>query len=222
MITLQIAKPWNVCTPVVYRYMEQKFIDEFFSSGRLLLSSFQQFAKHTDEQRKDSHEGANILTGLGANHTISAVTQHGHRSLIFCTSTRADEELMRDFGADGYFRIKDSTQFGAAVASCLVGFQSGLEGFCIYKDSRIIERDIGKFSLDDLKDNPHDQNLSMDRVFAATAQIGGPDVYLVKLRKFSAQNEYRFVWDVPYDVAETVFVECPEAVKFCEKVTGNA
>ena len=129
---------------------------------------------------------------------------------------------MKDFGTDGYFRIKDSTQFGAAIASCLAEFQSGLEGFCIYKDGHTIDRDIGKFSLDDLKDDPQDQNLSMNRMAVALSQIGGPDVYFVKLRKFSAQNEYRFVWNVSYDVEETIFIKCPEAVKFCEKVTGNA
>ena len=33
------------------------------------------------------------------------------------------------------------------------------------------------------------------------------------------QNEYRFVWNVTYQVEEPIFIECPEAIKFCEKVT---
>jgi hypothetical protein len=200
--------------------MEQKYIDEFFDSGHLMLSSFHRFSQHADEQRQDTNEGANILTGIGENHTLFAVTRHGHRSVIFCTSTREDESLMSTFGYDGYFRIKNSTEFGAAVANSLAGYQNGLEGFCIYKDSRKIQRDIGSFSLDDLKENPEDKNLSMERLFAATSKVGGPEVFFVKLHRYSEQNEYRFVWNVSHDVTEAVFITCPDAIKCCEKITN--
>lgn len=218
MITVQVAKPWHVKTPTVFRYMEQKYINEFFETGCLRLSTFAAFSKHEDEQRHDAKEGRNIVVGTGEEHTIFAVTGHGHRSLIFCTSTRADDGLMRAFDTNGYFKIKDTTQFGAAIASKIAGFKSGLEGFCDYKDRRTIERDIGSFRLDDLKEHEGDENLSLNKLASKVFETGGPDVFFVKffvkLKKYSDQNEYRFVWNVSHEVEEALIVECPEAIQF--------
>jgi hypothetical protein len=80
---------------------------------------------------------------------------------------------------------------------------------------------MGALSWDDFKVKPDDDKmLDGDRLFAAISKIGGPDVFFVKLRQYSEQNEYRFIWNVFYDVSEAVFVTCPDAVKCCEKVTN--
>jgi hypothetical protein len=126
---------------------------------------------------------------------------------------------MRAFGYDGYFRIKDSTNFGAAIASRIPGFLQGFEGFCIYTDQRIIQRQLPQFSFDDLKMHPEDESPSLHKLPAIAAQIGGADVYFMKHSQYRDQNEYRLVWDVSYDIQDAVFAECPEAIQFCEKVT---
>jgi hypothetical protein len=65
VITVPIVRHWYVKTPELFRYLNQIHIDEFFETGRLRLSSFQQFAKHPDEQRGDPEEGRNVLAGFG-------------------------------------------------------------------------------------------------------------------------------------------------------------
>lgn len=219
MITLQVARPWHVKTPILYRYLDQQYIDEFFETGRLRLSTFATFAEHEDEQRHDPNEGTNILIGTAEDQTVFAVTKHGHRELILSTSTRADEQLMEAFDTNGYFRIKDSTNFGAAVAMAIPGFAKGLEGFCVYQDRRTIERQIERIDLDDLKEDPADENPSLNKLAAEVFKLGGPNVFFVKLSRYSNQNEYRLIWSLTRDVNEALFVDCPEARQFCEKVT---
>jgi len=54
---MYITKPWHIYFPVLFRYLEQEYIDAFFRDGSLRLSSFKQFAKHKDEARNDWGEG---------------------------------------------------------------------------------------------------------------------------------------------------------------------
>lgn len=212
MITIAIQRPWHVKTPPLVRYMDRQYVEEFFDTGRLRLSSFTEFAKHRDEERLDAKEGMTILTGIAADQTVFAVTKHGVRSYILCTSAVESPDLQAAFGADGGFRIKDSTAFGVAIASVLPGFVEGLEGHCIYQDERVIEREINSLDLEALQRDPN----SLQTVAAHAFRIGGADVFFVKLRKYSAQAEYRFVWNVSYDVTVPLIVECPDARQFCE------
>jgi len=207
MITVPIVRNWHLRTPELYRYMDQKYIDEFFETGNLRLSTFHTFAQHADEQRRDTEEGHNTLVGLGDGHTIMARTQHAHNCLILSTSTVADEGLMEAFETNGYFSIKNSTGFGTAIANRLPGFLEGIEGFCIYAEQRMIKRRLDSFTLDDLKQAPESPSLSLDKIFALTAQIGGADVLFVNHIRFRHQNEYRFVWTVSHSVEEAVFVD---------------
>ena len=219
---LHFKKTWQMRTPVLYRYMPQQFIDEFFEHGKLKLSSFSEFAKHKDELRHDSQEGANILTGIGSGQTVFAKTRHGHDAYILCTSVLESHELMNGFGCDGYFRINDSTAFGQAVADALPNSRGGLEGFCSYQDQRVIERQIGNFKLDDLRNEDDTSSIDMGKMHELISEIGGADVYFVKLKlkKYLDQAEYRFVWLLDGTANPEFKLECPKAVQYCERVTG--
>ena len=46
-------RPWKAILPPVYRYLPMRFVDAFFETGSLRLSSFKQFAMHVDEARLD-------------------------------------------------------------------------------------------------------------------------------------------------------------------------
>lgn len=220
MITLNLARkrPWTIVIPKVYRYMDQKYIDEFFETGILRLSTFHTFAQHKDEQRHDPKEGFNILFGLGDNSTIVAVTRHGSNSLIFCTSTIEDDQLMQSFNTNGYFKINKSIDFAVAIAEKIPGCKGGLQGPCIYADRRSIER---RFSEPDeivARLQEEGKKPELQETLATASRIGGSDTFFTKLKKFKSQIEYRFIWHVP-EAKDPVFVECPEALEFCEKVT---
>lgn len=221
MITIQVTKPWHIVTPVLFRYLDQKFINEFFESGRLRLSSFRAFSEYKDEQRFDPNEGQNILNGTGNGIAFRAKVHHGISSLIFCTSTIEDDQLMKDFNTDGYFKIKDSTNFGISISNKIPGFLSGLEGPCIYASERIINRKIDLknqdiIKLKELKEKKGPEY--KEEILKLINKIGETDVYFIKLNKYSGQNEYRFIWNVQSFNEDAMFIECPEAIQFCEKV----
>lgn len=218
-VELRRPKSWQIRTPTVYRYLKHKHIDQFFDSGELRLSSFSQFSKHEDEQRKDTQEGSNILTVSGKDQTMFAVTQHGHDAYILSGSVIHSEDLLKAFDCDGCIKIKNTVAFGTAVGGAIDNSIGGLEGFCIYQDDRVIRKSAPDFDVDDLRHSEVDQNLDMQKLFGAVFQIAGPDVFFTKLRKYQHQLEYRFVWIVEGEAEDHIFIECPEAVQFCEKVT---
>jgi hypothetical protein len=78
---------------VVYRYLPQEFVDAFFTSGRLRISTFSQFAKHADEQRADPQEGSTSIIGMAkGGPTLWASATFGDKSsfaLRHCSSARS-------------------------------------------------------------------------------------------------------------------------------------
>jgi hypothetical protein len=216
MITLNITiqRNWHVRTPAVVRYMDQPFIDQFFQDGTIRLSSFAAFAKHRDELRLDGDEGRNYLVGRSVSgQTVTAVTSHGHRSLVLCGSTIESDQLRLAFKSSGFFRIRDTTAFATAIALALPNFVEGIEGCCIYHNERMIERTVDPLDLAKLKTDPN----SLNTIHQHLGQIGGPDVYFTKPGRYAPQSEYRFVWILASEIGEFVEVRAPDAVQFCER-----
>ena len=221
MLTLQVSKPWHIFSPVVYRYMDQEYVDDFFENGRLRLSPFKSYASFEDPVRGDKGEGSNFRTGIsheGEGMTLMALTFIGDNALSFCTSLILSQELNDAFESTGVFRIKDTKQFGVAVANRLAGFREGMEGPCIYVKRRSTTKEMKKFDLDDLKIAPDKKELSMDKMFEKINDIGGPEEMFMKPLIYQKQAEYRFLWLMAENCKEHVMVECPEAVQFCERV----
>jgi hypothetical protein len=211
-------KRWVAIPPVVYRYMPQRYIDEFFATGRLMLSSFAKFKQHADEQRGDDQEGLNVITGIGENLTVWKATQHGTHSLVLSTSVRGDEGLMRQFGCDGYFRIVETHYFGRAIGECIQGYTDGLEGFCTYKDHHLIRQKIPASIAGTITSVPQDDT-GLEKAIAMADGLGGVEVFFSKRRQYEHQAEYRIIWNLSHEVDSSIIVECPDAIQYCEKVT---
>jgi len=154
-INLSISIPWQVTTPVVFRYLPRAFVDAFFATGALRLSSFRRFHQHADEQRNDGEEGRSLFvnrTSAGGGQTLLAQMHHGHNALVLCGSLLADRDLMTSFGCDSYIRIDNPTGFGMAVARQLAGVLAGVEGACLYLPLQAVARDLGELDIETLKD----------------------------------------------------------------------
>jgi hypothetical protein len=207
---------WQIMPSVLYRYLDKKYIDEFFQTGKLRLSSFSLFSKHDDEQKGDKSEGQNVLVALGSGHTVMARTAHGHNAYILSTSYQKSETLIRDFGSDGYFKITNSIGFGIAISKKIPGFKHGIEGPCHYETERIVKKKLVDFSIDNLKHDEDNSKIDLDKLMHLVGQMAGLDVFFVKLRKYQHQLEHRFVWLLDREADDYLFVECPEALEFCE------
>jgi hypothetical protein len=213
----------TVISSPVYRYLNRQYIDGFFTTGKLRLSSFRKFALHTDELRHDKHEGKAVCVGLHPEQTIYIVADFGVGSAVLSTSTIESEKLMRDFGEDGYFRINNTTGFRIAIAEKLKEHHvvsRGLESMCTYKETKDITRDIQGLPLDELKDLKGEDIVKNEHM----AKLLGSDLWdeacFLKLNKYKDQSEYRMVWHLELGIGEHIDITCPEAIQFCDRVVG--
>ncbi len=60
MITLNLAKQFNVFLPKPFKYIQKEYLDMFFDSGILRISSFNRFRNYPDEIRGDLKEGSGV------------------------------------------------------------------------------------------------------------------------------------------------------------------
>ncbi len=215
---MPIVRMWQIRTPRVYRYLDKQYVDEFFNSGRLRLGTFRSFAQHPNEMQRDAEEGKAFPVAYGQDCTIVAMTQHGQSALILSTSTLLDRSLSKTFEKDHVFCINNTLGFAAAIATHVSGFVDGFEGFCIYSDDRILPRQSPEVSIESLKAAGDNSSFDLDKASAAVFAAGGPEVFFVKRRKYQHESEYRFVWRVGRETDDAVFIDCPDAIQFCERV----
>lgn len=218
VVTGKMMEKRQITLPPVFRYLPQKYIDEFFTSGKLRLSAFSEFAKHTDEQRLDPQEGWGRVDIKGKKVHLVARAGMGHDAYVLSTSLRGDTELMNVFGADGYFKISDPLRFFQAVADKTPDCPGGRVGMCIYVGDREIHRSMGEAVDDAIKTNDQGKRNLMKAVGLINAAMQ-PEAYFLKLAHHAHQQEVRFIWQVGHEVHEPLFIECPEAVQFCERIT---
>ncbi len=125
--------------PYLYRYENESYIEGFFNDGDLLISSFQQYKKYTDNQLGDKTEGSTMNFGNTENNmTIGSYTTLGFNDYCFCTSTILDKELFSTFSRDSVFRIKDPMNFILEVTRSINRVIEVLVGNCIYLDRKMI------------------------------------------------------------------------------------
>lgn len=205
--------------PYLYRYEDQKWIDHFFETGEILLSNFKQYSKYEDNQLGDKSEGSSINFGLTENqHTIVSVTSSGTDCYCFCTSTQLSKDLLNTFKRNSVFRIKDPINFLMQIEIALNTTKEVLYGNCIYLDKRTITKNVENLDLEEMK-NPDGKTLSMDKMMQRAFDIGGLEQLFLKRLIHQEQNEYRLLWRMEKEIEDPIIIKCPEAIKFCEKVT---
>lgn len=73
---------------MVYRYLDKELVNAFFNEGKLRLSSFNKFRKHSDEHRGDKDEGENLIIGNMKDKQfmtmISPELMHLYYRLVSC------------------------------------------------------------------------------------------------------------------------------------------
>ena len=223
MIQIQLnPKLWHVRQPEVTRLMAPQYVDAFFKDGSLRLSSMAQFRSYPDEERGDPREGERHARHTNATGSqfifINTAPAGGNAYVLSFTASPHLEELGK-FGTDG-IRVKSTFQFAAAIAASLPDFAEGVEGPCIYTDAMVLDRNVGP-----LGDTffPKDGGLRIgghDQAQALAQMQAGPEFYFKKRTKYFKQCEYRMVWLVTSGVPPFIDLKCPDAVQFCERITG--
>lgn len=202
---------WGVRTPVVIRSMESKYVDAFFQSGSLRISSFDSFRKHPDELRRDEEEGTAVMEIRSANSTMSAITFNGQEAYVLCAST-VEPELSPD--QDGLI-IDDTIAFAAAISRFLPGFVGGTEGLCTYRSNTLYKAfDEHEFKPPVDGEDPEKWASQQDRVIGRHMQ----NKFFIKHSRFSHESEYRMIWFCSGKPKDFVDIECVDAVRFCRRL----
>jgi hypothetical protein len=207
-------------SPYLYRYENNKYIDAFFEKGELYISSFDNYKKYTDNELGDKSEGSTVNTGIANNKMgFTALTTIGFNEYTFCTSTILDKNLLAKFSRESAFRIKDPINFILEVTRSLTRVIEVYHGNCIYLNEKIISKKIPNFEIDDLK---HDESgISFKKVTDLLSYVQGCDDYFIKKREYQHQAEYRIVWKTDRELTNGIVINCPEAIKFCERVSDD-
>jgi hypothetical protein len=220
MIPVPFSKPWRILQPVMYRMMARRWVDAFFDTGALRLSTFAQFRRHADEQRLDDQEGQLQFEHVGHDRNgepryLSVNGDFGRNAYVLCGSMSNAPALNEEFGTDAYIAIQNTTRFAEAVAVHIPGFIGGNEGPCAYLSARTIERDLSPIPWEHLRCPEHPGKLNEPRVHAFLDQALGDHPYYLKHLSYARQVEYRLFWLTNREVDGHLDIMVPEAMRFC-------
>jgi hypothetical protein len=205
---------WNIKIEPVYRLLDNiDYINNFFEKGEIMLSCFNNFKKNPDEMQGDKEEGQAIVGEFGNGPRNSHVIyESGLNAFVMSTTSKINDTIIKDFNAIGALKIKDPSMFAFEIAKKLPFVESGIEGFCNYKSSRVefLQGEEGKI-LNSLDFNIPSSHLIFEEI------TKGMELFL-KLDKYEYQNEYRLAWFSNEEVKNSIIVKCPEARRFCDKI----
>jgi hypothetical protein len=225
MINLQTGTPLDLTLPHVYKYMDSKYMDEFFEEGKLRIGSFKYYRQFPDEVRGDKNEGSGTVQGKGeqGGFSFNVMTQQGTSSYMFCTSVLESDSLKEHFETDNVFRINNPLEFAVSISRVIPGVSHISLGLCNYRDHRLIAKTIKGLSINDFTDEKGHMIIGGPQMNKRTNQIlgNGLDLMYLKEKKYQTQCEFRIVWTLNSNFFETndhIDIICKEAIQFCEKI----
>ncbi len=215
-LSLGFTRPWTVLLPRLTRYLEAEYVDLFFNDGTLRLSSFKAFREHADEERGDLLEGRVAMEIKAPNGQHAIVSMNGQEAYVLCAGTVENKTMEASFATNSGFRILNTLAFADSISKQIAGFVGGFQGPCIYRDDVVIRKeDKNLIKPPDEYNNPEEFSEEYDK-YVQRQTIDG---YFVKRLKFAHQSEYRFIWFAQGEEKKYLDIKCPEAIKFCEKLS---
>lgn len=183
---------------------KQEHVDAFFEKGTLRLGTYYDFESSGNPEVQDHQEGFVSLIAAGESRTAWGTFEGGEDNYIFCTYLGApDPKVIEAFEYDSCFFISDPVGFTKAVQAS-INSQSYSFGRCVCCEEKAL---VGTLRQD------HDFN----RLDARTIEMVGEAMHYVKPVKYSHQREFRLTWRMPHTVRCALIINCPDAVKFCER-----
>lgn len=203
--------------PFLYRYENQNYIDQFFETGDLCISSFHNYKNYKDNQLGDKDEGSSMnIAKFDRDKSLIAGVTVGMNEYTFCTSTILDKFLLETFSRNGVFRIKDPMGFILEVSRSLPRINQVLHGYCLYLGQRILMKDVSGVDIDTLQTD--DGGMSFEKTIQASSYVQGVDAFFLKHKRYQPQSEYRILWQTDRHVEEKIIIKCPEAIQYCERI----
>lgn len=219
LIPFQTPFTLRTYNPVVYRFMDEVYIDRFFENGEFLLTTYSQCKKLEDENRKDSTEGEYIF--VGTHDEITAELHGGAANVLMCCTSLSNNNVAPNGETYGAcLKITDVAGFHKALTDQLIrdGFQimDTIQGPCTYAE-KIFQNKIGKEVVDFFLNLPSafDFSILTEQMY----NIGGDHMFFTKSLAFQHECEYRFVWMInSQEELDRQIIHVPQACQYCEKI----
>lgn len=209
--------------PMLYRFIEEQYVDSFFETGVLKLTTFEKCKELEDTNRKDTKEGQSDLYGYDGKYKMQIGIGVGSDTIMLCTSLCS--QYVNDEGKvfNKYIEIFDVQGLLFAISDQLsmMGYKvlKILYGPCFYS-SKEFHKGINfeKFR----KKLDEEKVFDWDEMVKLTNGISGPNIYFQKPYDKRLENEFRLLWIVDsLKNNEDVFVTIPHPEAYCRLINMN-
>lgn len=218
----------SYCHPVVYRFIEDEYIDEFFNTGALRLASMASLKKNRSTLREDIEEGEYLFYFKDdAGCVVGVDADIGQNAFVLSTATSlaASHEKSRPHCLE----IRDVEKLAINVSEKLE-LEHGLNvkeiilGPCNYSERmRIITLPPGKkFEEIGVKycHAGQDEIIDGELLYGAIRSQFYDRVCFTKPARLMNEHEFRIVWLVDMEVDSPVIVHVDSPHELAVKIKG--
>ena len=209
--------------PILYRFIEEQYVDMFFKTGKLKLTTFENCKKLEDANRKDENEGRCDLYGYDGQYTIKMDYGVGSDAIMLCTSLCSDYTDDKGIAYKKYIEIFDVQGLLIAIAEQLKGIGCRVKnimfGPCFYTKKELhgeVHSEAFREKLD------KEKKFDWDEMTKLANTIGGNNMFFQKPIEKRSENEFRLLWivdDIKKD--QDIFVTVPNPERYCKIIDSN-
>ena len=183
--------------PILYRFIEAQYVDMFFKTGKLKLTTFDNCKNLEDEIRKDTKEGQSELYGYDGGIKMQIGFGVGSDAIMLCTSLCSEYKDNNGTIFDKYIEIFDVQGLLITIAEQLTknGYiiNSILFGPCFYTKKEFhnaVSSENFREKLD------KEKVFDWDEMTRIANTIGGNNMFFQKPIDKRLENEFRLLWIV--------------------------
>ncbi|CBJ50358.1 hypothetical protein [Ralstonia solanacearum] len=219
----------NQALTSVYRHLSKEWVNHFFETGELLLTTLPRCREHEEASRRDEADGK-LWFALRDEHQIMAgISTAGACSYILCASQSHSAQVQQRFNTDSWIEIFNVQGFAQAVCRAVGSSKRPLFEPCRYAADKSVTRNATSLIATDVADMCEairaGKAEDIEQLFrqsnarlAARAAVFERDVYFLKpADPYQVEEEFRFVWFLDEAVSGPKVFNCSEARQFCQR-----
>lgn len=129
----------EVNQPTVWRFIEKEYVDNFFETGEIMLSTYVHCAGLEDEIRKDTEEGKVTLESTKGTLRSEMKIGVGSNAFILCSSLSQNNEYSNGKVYDACIEISDILAFIRTITLKLIqqiNVIGVVHGACMYNNCK--------------------------------------------------------------------------------------
>jgi len=193
--------------------MAQQWVDAFFATGELRLSTYKSLRALPDERFGDMDEGNFMVELQGQTLSGAVIGSVADSAYVLCGCSRQPSpEQLAKFGEVG-IQIFHPEYFAKEVARCIPGFLQGYDGGCYYSTGGIPVQ----VSDQELQEVAARAKSGVAAGMPSMMKLTGPvpAKFFLKRQRFADEAEYRLVWLVHDEAIEPRSFYAPGARQYC-------